>query len=169
MSRSERMQMVSRDEVLSLSAQCRLLNLSRSSLYYRPKRESAETLALMREIDELFLRYPFYGSRKFVHHLRREGNSSPPAPGASADAPDGEPGDLPGAEDQQAAPRPQDLPVLAQRLRIERPDLVWCADITYIPVRSGFLYLVAVMDWASRRVLSWRQIPGEISGLNYCA
>ena len=107
--------MVERDHpALSLSRQCRLLSIGRSSLYYEPKGESAETLALMRRIDALFLKYPFYGARRMALHLRREG------------------------------------------VRIERANHVWCADITYIPVRRGFLYLVAIMDWASRFVLAWR-------------
>ncbi len=131
---------------LSLSGQCRLLEVSRSSLYHRPKGESAETLDLMRKMDELFLRYPFYGSRQMVRHLRREGihvgrhrvrrlmrlmgiqaiyrapRTSKPHPGHKV------------------------FPYLLRDLKIERPDQVWCTDITYIPVRGGFLYLVAVMD-----------------------
>ena len=144
------------DEALSLSRQCRLLDLSRSSLYYRPKGESAETLALMRRIDELFLLYPFYGSRQMVRHLRREGvrvgrhrvRRLMRLMGIAAiyRAP------------RTSTPHPEHrvYPYLLKGLRIEEPDQVWCADITCIPVRSGFLYLVAVMDWASRRVLSWR-------------
>ena len=141
---------------VSLSRQCRLLDISRSSLYYRPKGESAETLALMRRIDELFLLYPFYGSRQMVRHLRRE---------------DVRVGRhrvrrlmrLMGIEAIYRAPRTTKphpkhkvYPYLLRGLSIERPDQVWCSDITYIPVHGGFLYLVAVMDWASRRVLSWR-------------
>ena len=141
---------------VSLSRQCRLLEISRSSLYYRPKGESAETLALMRRIDELFLLYPFYGSRQMVRHLRRE---------------DVRVGRhrvrrlmrLMGIEAIYRAPRTTKphpkhkvYPYLLRGLSIERPDQVWCSDITYIPVHGGFLYLVAVMDWASRRVLSWR-------------
>ena len=141
---------------VSLSRQCRLLEISRSSLYYRPKGESAETLALMRRIDELFLLYPFYGSRQMVRHLRRE---------------DVRVGRhrvrrlmrLMGIEVIYRAPRTSKphpkhkvYPYLLRGLSFERPDQVWCSDITYIPVHGGFLYLVAVMDWASRRVLSWR-------------
>ena len=141
---------------VSLSRQCRLLEISRSSLYYRPKGESAETLALMRRIDELFLLYPFYGSRQMVRHLRREGvrvgrhrvRRVMRLMGIAAiyRAP------------RTSKPHPEHkvYPYLLRGLSIERPDQVWCSDITYIPVRGGFLYLVAVMDWASRRVLSWR-------------
>ena len=149
--------MIEREEAeLSLSRQCRLLEISRSSLYYRPKGESAQTLALMRRIDELFLRYPFYGSRQMVRHLRRDGirvgrhrvRRLMRLMGIEAiyQAP------------RTSAPHPEHrtYPYLLKGLAIERPDHVWCSDVTFIPVRSGFLYLVAVMDWASRRVLSWR-------------
>ena len=149
--------MIGREDLeLSLSRQCRLLEVSRSSLYYRLKGESAETLGLMRRLDELFLKYPFYGSRQMVRHLRREGvrvgrhrvrrlmrlmgiQAIYQAPRTSKPHPDH-----------------RRYPYLLKGLAIERPNQVWCADITYIPVRGGFLYLAAVMDWASRRVLSWR-------------
>ena len=149
--------MIEREEAgLSLSRQCRLLEISRSSLYYRPKGESAQTLALLRRIDELFLKYPFYGSRQMVRHLRRAGIRVGRhrvrrlmrlmGIGAIYQAP------------RTSAPHPghRRYPYLLKDLAIERPDHVWCSDITFIPVRGGFLYLVAVMDWASRRVLSWR-------------
>lgn len=149
--------MIEREEAeLSLSGQCRLLELSRSSLYYRPKGESAETLALMREIDELFLRYPFYGSRQIVRHLRAQGMRVGRHRVRRLMR-------LMGLEAIYRAPRTSKAhpghrvyPYLLRGLKIERPNHVWCADITYIPVQGGFLYLVAVMDWASRRVLSWR-------------
>ena len=141
---------------VSLSRQCRLLEISRSSLYYRPKGESAETLALMRRIDELFLLYPFYGSRQMVRHLRREGVRVGRHRVRRLMR-------LMGIEAIYRAPRTTKphpkhkvYPYLLRGLSIERPDQVWCSDITYIPVHGGFLYLVAVMDWASRRVLSWR-------------
>ncbi len=127
-----------------------------SSLYYRPKGESAETLALMRRIDELFLLYPFYGSRQMVRHLRREGVRVGRHRVRRLMR-------LMGIEAIYRAPRTSKphpkhkvYPYLLRGLSIERPDQVWCSDITYIPVHGGFLYLVAVMDWASRRVLSWR-------------
>ncbi len=141
---------------LSLSRRCRLLQISRSSLYYRPQGESAETLSLMREIDELHTAHPFYGSRQMVRHLRRQGirvgrhrvRRLMRLMGIAAIY----------QSPRTSAPGPEHpvYPYLLRELTIERPDQVWCADITYIPVRGGFLYLVAVMDWASRRVLSWR-------------
>ncbi len=141
---------------LSLSRQCRLLSIGRSSLYYEPKGESAETLALMRRIDELFLKYPFYGARQMVRHLRREGVRIGRRRAARLMR-------LPGLQAVWRAPRTSAphpghriWPWLLKDLSIERANHVWCADITCIPVRRGFLYLVAIMDWASRHVLAWR-------------
>ena len=149
--------MIVRDHLaLSLSRQCRLLSIGRSSLYYEPKGESAETLALMRRIDELFLKYPFYGARRMALHLRREGVRIGRRRAARLMS-------LMGLQAIYRAPRTSDphpehrvWPYLLRGLAIERPNHVWCADITYIPVQRGFLYLVAIMDWASRYVLAWR-------------
>ena len=149
--------MVMRDHpALSLSRQCRLLSIGRSSLYYTPKGESPETLALMRRIDALFLKYPFYGARQMVRHLRREGVRIGRRRASRLLR-------LMGLQavyraPRTSAPRPEHrlYPYLLKALAIERANHVWCADITYIPVRRGFLYLVAAMDWASRYVLAWR-------------
>ena len=118
--------------------------------------ESAETLALMRRIDELFLKYPFYGARRMALHLRREGVRIGRRRAGRLMR-------LMGLQAIYRAPRTSDphpehrvWPYLLRGLTIERPNHVWCADITYIPVQRGFLYLVAVMDWASRFVLAWR-------------
>ena len=106
--------MVVRDHpALSLSRQCRLLSVGRSSLYYEPTGESAETLALMRRIDELFLKYPFYGARRMALHLRREGVRIERRRARAADEPDGASGDLSGAAYQQSAPRAPGLPISA--------------------------------------------------------
>ena len=157
MSRSERRALVARDHpALSLSRQCRLLSIGRSSLYYEPKGESAETLALMRRIDELFLKYPFYGARQMVRHLRREGVCIGRRRAGRLMR-------LMGLQaiyraPRTSAPHPEHRvwPYLLRGMTIKRANHVWCADITYIPVRRGFLYLVAIMDWASRYVLAWR-------------
>ncbi len=157
MSRGERKAMITRDSPdLSLSRQCRLLSISRSSFYYAPKGESPENLALMRHIDGLFLKYPFYGSRQMARQLRREGvrvgrhrvRRLMRSMGLEAIH------QVP----RTSAPHPAHrvYPYLLKGLAIDRPDQVWCADITYIPVRRGFLYLVAIMDWATRHVLAWR-------------
>ena len=157
MSRPERRALVMRDHpALSLSRQCRLLSIGRSSLYYRSKGESAETLALMRWIDELFLKCPFYGARQMARHLRREGVCIGRRRAGRLMR-------LMGLQAVYRAPRTSDphpehrvWPYLLRGMTIERANQVWCADITYIPVRRGFLYLVAVMDWASRYVLAWQ-------------
>jgi putative transposase len=157
MSREERRAMIAPDAPgLSLSRQCRLLSLSRSSFYYAPKGESAQNLALMRRIDELYLRYPFYGSRQMSRHLRREGIVAGRHRVRRLMR-------LMGLEAIYQAPKTSEphpehrvYPYLLRNMAIERADHVWCADITYIPVKRGFFYLVAIMDWATRHVLAWR-------------
>jgi putative transposase len=141
---------------LSVGAQCRLLSISRSSFYYAPQGETAMNLDLMLLIDKQFLDTPFYGVQQMTWHLQNEGHAvnqkrirrlmrlmrlmpiyqkpdtSRPAKGHKT------------------------YPYLLGGLRVDRPNQVWCADITYIPMRRGFLYLVAVMDWFTRKVLAWR-------------
>jgi putative transposase len=123
---------------------------------YACKGESAETLALMRCIDELFLKYPFYGSRQMVRQLWRDGIRVGRHRVRRLMR-------LMGLEAIYQAPRTSDrhpahrvYPYLLRGMVIDRPNQVWCADITYIPVQRGFLYLVAIMDWATRHVLAWR-------------
>ena len=157
MSRGERKAMIVRDHPgLSVSRQCDILTISRSSYYYTPKGESPENLMLMRRIDELFLKYPFYGSRQMVRQLRREGIEVGRHRVRRLMR-------LMGLEAIYQAPRTSDphphhriYLYLLRKLKITRPNHVWCADITYIPVQRGFLYLVAIMDWATRHVLAWR-------------
>ena len=139
----------------SLSLQCRLLGLCRSTLYYRRREPGEEELALMRRVDELYLEHPFYGSRQMSRHLVREGYV------AGRDRVRRLMRKM-GLEAIYCRPRTSEphpdhriYPCLLRGLAIERPHQVWCADITYIPLRRGFLYLVAVMDWASRCVLAW--------------
>ena len=148
--------MVERDGPLSLSRQCALLGVSRSSLYHRPKGEGAENLALMRRMDELHMAHPFYGSRQMMRHLRREGVVAGRHRIRRLMR-------LMGMEALYRRPRTSAaraehrvFPYLLRGLDITRADHVWCADITYVPVSQGFFYLVAVMDWATRHVLSWR-------------
>lgn len=141
---------------LSIVRQCALVSISRASFYRPPASESPENLVLMRLIDEAFLEMPWYGARQMARHLRRLGwcvgrhrvRRLMRKIGLSAiyQAP------------KTSEPHPQHriYPYLLRHMTIERPNQVWCADVTYIPMRRGFLYLVAVMDWASRKVLSWR-------------
>ncbi|WP_423928334.1 IS3 family transposase [Candidatus Palauibacter sp.] len=156
LSRAERVRMIERGGPLSLSRQCALVGVSRSSRYYRPKGESAENLALMRRMDELHMEYPFYGSRQMMRHLRREGVIVGRHRIRRLMR-------LMGMEATYRRPRTsvansehRVFPYLLRGLEISRADHVWCADITYVPVTQGFFYLVAVMDWATRHVLAWR-------------
>ncbi len=148
--------MVASGRRLSVSRQCVLLGVSRSSFYYRPKGESCENLALMRRMDELHMDHPFYGSRQMMRHLRREGVTAGRHRVRRLMR-------LMGMEAIYRRPRTsipnsehRVFPYLLRGLEISRADHVWCADITYVPVSQGCFYLVAVMDWATRHVLSWR-------------
>ncbi|MER9002003.1 IS3 family transposase, partial [Mesorhizobium australicum] len=153
---AERKAMIDRTHALPLTSQAKLLGLSRSSLYYRPYPVSPEDLATMRRIDALHLEHPFAGSRMLRDLLRgedieigreairtmmkrmgieaiyRRPNTSKPAVGHRI------------------------YPYLLRTLAVERPNHVWAMDITYIPMARGFIYLAAVVDWYTRRVLSWR-------------
>jgi putative transposase len=148
--------MIDRSHGLSMSRQAKALNISRGCVYYEPRPVPAGDLAIMRRIDELHLDYPFAGSRMLRDMLHREGieigrrhvatlmkhmgiealyrrpNTSKPAPGHKI------------------------YPYLLRGLKVERPNQVWAMDITYIPMARGFVYLCAVVDWFSRRVLAWR-------------
>jgi len=157
MSAAKRKMMVApAHEGLSITRQCKLLSLSRSSFYFQPAGENEKNLTLMRLIDAQFLETPWYGSRQMARHLRREGwcvgrkrvRRLMRRMGLQAiyQAP------------RTSDPHPEHriYPYLLKGLAIEKPNHVWRADITYVPMRRGFLYLVAIMDWASRKVLSWR-------------
>ena len=148
--------MIDRSHELPLTRQAQVLKLSRGSLYYRPQPVSSADLAIMRRMDELHLDYPFAGSRMLRDLLRGEGvqigrahvitlmkrmgieaiyrrpNTSKPAPGHKIH------------------------PYLLRGLTVDRPDQVWAMDISYIPMKRGFVYLAAVIDWHTRRVLAWR-------------
>jgi len=136
--------------------QCELLSVGRSSLYYQPVGQDPEELALMRRMDEIHLEHPFFGSRTLAHVLNNEGQminrkrvqrlmrlmdleSVAPKPRTS-----------------KPAPEHAVFPYLLRNLKITRVNQVWAADITYIPMAHGFAYLVSIIDWYSRRVLSWR-------------
>jgi putative transposase len=141
---------------VSVRRQCQMLSLARSNLYYAPKGESAENLRFMELIDKQFLETPWYGSRQMARHMQRHGHKCGrhrvrrlmrlmrlvpiyQTPNTS-----------------KKHPQHKIYPYLLRGLTIDRPNQVWCVDITYIPMRRGFLYLVAIMDWFSRKVLSWR-------------
>jgi putative transposase len=148
--------MIDRTHDLPVTRQAEILKLSRSTVYYHPRPVSAADLAIMRRIDELHLDYPFAGARMLRDMLNAEGirigrervrgmmkrmgieaiyrrpNTSKPAPGHKI------------------------YPYLLRKMEIGRPNQVWAMDITYIPMARGFVYLAAVVDWFSRRVLAWR-------------
>jgi putative transposase len=148
--------MIDRQHELPIARQAKVLNISRGSVYYLPRPASAADLATMRRIDELHLEFPFAGSRMLRDLLNAEGieigrrhvatlmqrmgiealyrkpNTSKPAPGHKI------------------------YPYLLRNLPVTRPNQVWAMDITYIPMARGFVYLAAVVDWFSRRVLAWR-------------
>ncbi len=148
--------MVSKGHDLSVRRQCGLLSLVRSNLYYQLKGESTENLWFMGIIDKQFLDTPWYGSRQMARFMQRQGHRCGrhrvrrlmrlmrlvpiyQTPNTS-----------------KKHPQHKIYPYLLRELKIEHPNQVWCVDITYIPMRRGFLYLVAIMDWYSRKVLSWR-------------
>ena len=140
----------------SLSRQCELLGVSRSSVYYKPKPVKPEDLEIMRLIDEQYMKTPAYGTRSMRNYLNRLGykinrkrvQRLMRLMGIEAIYP----------KPHTSRPHPQHpvYPYLLRGMEINRPNQVWASDITYIPLRRGFMYLVAVMDWHSRKVLSWR-------------
>ena len=141
---------------VSLTRQCELLRISRSSCYYEPVGDNAEDLALMRRIDELYLARPFLGSRRLSHALRLQGIMANRKRVQRLMRLMGLEAVYPKPRTSEAAPEHTKYPYLLRYRTIDRPNQVFAADITYIPMRHGFLYLVAVMDWYSRRVVAWR-------------
>lgn len=157
MSIAKRRQMIEREHTtLSIAAQCRLVSISRSSFYYAPVPETAETLALMAVIDASFLDHPWYGSRQMARHLQRLGHAAGRRRVRRLMARMGLSPIYQRPRTSDPHPEHRIYPYLLRDLEITQPNQVWCADITYLPMRRGFLYLVAIMDWASRKVLAWR-------------
>ena len=141
---------------LSIGRQCELLSISRSSFYFKPKGETALNLGLMRLIDKQFLETPFYGVRQMTWHLRNEGHLVNEKRIRRLMRLMGLMPIYQKPNTSKAAKGHKTYPYLLRGLRVERPNQVWCADITYLPMRRGFLYLVAIMDWHTRKVLAWR-------------
>jgi len=136
--------------------QCALLGLSRSVYYYPPAQASAENLYLMRLIDEQYLCTPFYGSRKMTEFLRSQGFLVNRKRVQRLMRLMGLAAVYPGPKTSQAHPAHKVYPYLLRGLKITHPCQVWSADITYVPMPRGFMYLVAVLDWFSRYVVAWR-------------
>ncbi len=141
---------------LSIVRQCALVSISRSAFYYEPTGETPLNLALMRLIDEQFLETPFYGARQMARHLRRRGYVVGRKRVRRLMAKMGLTAIYQRPRTSEPHPAHRTYKYLLRNLSIDRPNHVWCADITYIPMRRGFLYLVAIMDWATRKVLAWR-------------
>ena len=157
MNRPERLALVDHgDPALPVVAQCRLLKVARSTLYYQPVAVSVDDLVVMRRMDELYLAYPFYGSRRMAAVLRREGWALNRKRVRRLMRLMGLWAIYQKPNTSRQHPEHTVYPYLLRGLTIDQPNQVWCADITYIPMAKGFVYLVAVMDWFSRRVLAWR-------------
>jgi putative transposase len=148
--------MIDRTHHLPIGRQCQLLALSRATAYYQPKPMSAAAVAVRRRIDELHLAYPFAGARMLRDLLQKEGHTIGRRHVATLMRRMGIEAVYRKLRTSQRHPAHRVYPYLLRDLKITRPNHVWAADITYIPMRRGFVYLVAVLDWASRRVLAWR-------------
>ena len=148
--------MIDRDHGLPLRRQAAVLQLSRSSLYYEPRPVPAADLAIMRRIDELHLDHPFAGSRMMRDLLRGEGTAIGRERVASMMCRMGVEALYRRPNTSKPAPGHKIYPYLLRGLDVVRPNQVWAMDITYIPMARGFVYLAAVLDWFSRRALSWR-------------
>jgi len=145
-----------REPNLSIVRQCRLLNIQRSSFYYRRQPVKAEDLKLMRLIDEQYLKTPTWGSRSMRNHLRRLGYRVNRKHVQRLMRLMGLEAIYPKPRTSRPHPEHKIYPYLLRDLSIERSNQVWAADITYIPMSRGFMHLVAVMDWHNHKVLSWR-------------
>lgn len=152
----KRRRLVAPDASLSIVRQCELLDINRAGIYYEPKGETALNLELMRKIDEQYTKTPFYGSRKVTEWLRRSEGYDVNRKRVQRLM------RLMGIEALYQKPRTsitdeqhKVYPYLLRDFKIQRPNQVWATDITYLPMRGGFIYLVAIIDWFSRYVLSW--------------
>jgi len=148
--------MIDREHDLALTRQAKILNLSRSGLYYQPRPVSPSDLAIMRRMDELHLEYPFAGSRMLRDLLRGEGIAIGRQRVATLMKRMGIEAIYRRPNTSKPAPGHKIFPYLLRGVAVDRPNQVWAMDITYVPMARGFVYLAAVIDWFSRRVLAWR-------------
>ena len=157
MSRCQRRAMINREHPqLSVVRQCALLGINRASVYYRPAQPSAEDLELMARMDRQYLKTPFYGSRRMTVWLRTQGHQVNRKRVRRLMQLMGLEAIYRRPNTSKPSPEHKVYPYLLRGLEINRVNQVWAADITYIPMARGFLYLVAIMDWHSRYVLAWR-------------
>jgi len=148
--------MIDRTHDLPIAQQARALGISRASVYYLPRPVSAADMAIMRRMDELHLEFPFAGSRMLRDLLNREGTGIGRRHVATLMRRMGIEAIYRKPNTSKPAPGHKVYPYLLRGMTIDRPNQVWAMDITYVPMAKGFVYLVAVLDWFSRRVLSWR-------------
>ena len=141
---------------LSVTKQCNLMSVSRSSYYYRPRAKNPDDLILMRQIDELYIEHPSSGSRSICRQLKRQGTIVNRKRVQRLMRLMGIEAVYPKPKTSRPHPKHKVYPYLLRGLRIDRANQVWAADITFIPMPRGFMYLVAIMDWHSRKILSWR-------------
>ena len=152
------------DEPLSITRQCQLLDVPRSTFYHTPQPVSDEELELMRLIDRCHTELPFYGSRRIKNWLADEGHSVNRKYIQRLMRTMGITAIYPKRKLSQPNRAHKIYPYLLRNLEIKRPNRVWAADITYLPMAQGFVYLMAIMDWHSRKVLSWRLSNSMDSG-----
>jgi len=148
--------MIEKVPYLSISSQCELLELNRSSFYYQAKRLGESDYQVMRRIDEIFTEHPYYGHRRMAHILRSEGFDIGRKKVRKYYQIMGVEAIYPKMNLSRRNQEHKVYPYLLKDLEITHSNQVYCADITYIRLRTGFVYLVAVMDWHSRYILSWR-------------
>jgi len=148
--------MIERGIKLSVSRQCELVGLSRSCFYKALNRkERRRDLPLMKEVDRIYTETPSYGSRRITAELNRRGRNVNRKRIQRLMRKMGIYGQTPGIMTSHAHPKHKKYPYLLKGMKIDCPDKVWCTDITYIPMKQGYAYLVAIIDWHSRMILSW--------------
>ena len=148
--------MIDKEDKLPVTRQCKILNLNRSGVYYQPVALSEADRDLMRQIDEIHLIYPFYGSRKIRHELWSKGYKVSRDKIRRLMRRMGLEALYVKPKLSWRNPKHAKYPYLLRDIQITQANHVWCSDITYIPMASGFCYLVAIMDWSSRMVLAWK-------------
>jgi putative transposase len=151
---------------LSMVSQCKLLSLERSTAYYRAVEVSAEEIALMKEVDRIYTRWPFYGSRKVLLELRAGGREVNRKRVQRLMRVMGLQALVPGPHTSKPHPEHPIYPYLLGGVEVTRPNQVWAADITYLPLEQGWGYLVAIIDWCSRAILSWQ--VSNMMAVDFC-
>jgi putative transposase len=166
LSHDSKKELITSDNVLSISRQCDLIGMARSTYYYEPRPESADNLRLMKMIDQLYLKAPFYGHRSITNELRKMGEEVNKKRVHRLMKNMGLVTMYPKPRFNLASKEDYKYPYLLNKLMISRPNQVWGTDITYIPIETGYLYLIAILDLFSRYVISW--ILSNNMGVDFC-